>query len=384
MAHLSRLLPDVAIYLITWGVPAIYVFACVIMHRISARTNAPIPTCEPTPQTPSLHPLLLGALKNRGEFDARNACSACAAALATVVDMIARDKASFTASERQRDHTPIEGPDAESDNPVQAHGVRRSKKPPKPSDVLLHIYGAGLQLTITTNQPDRFEQDALDLIMPPHTSCATVEDLCRHAESRRDDHYHALHEFLTRYMDDLCREGLLGRPSRIARVMFSPLVNMAVCIWCIFGPAAAEMDLGLIPVSIIALIAVIASRPLLVDLGYTLTDQGADVLGRAYANVQWAEQVKRGNIPASALTHIDTPRLLATLIAMDRHDLAADVAERVGTEVSGSSGHLAQAQQAIGFCTRRHYEVTPYMQKSSSPVDLIIEYVDKLVQAMTD
>ena len=178
---------------------------------------------------------------------------------------------------------------------------------------------------------------------------------------------------------------LAQRPGMLSRIIFSAPVAVAVCLSCLFCPSLVLEHPGTADAIVLCvmLIAVMIGRATLVDLGVRLTPAGARVLAQANANVRWAEGVKRGSVAVSlGLAPDEVVRLLATLLAMGRHDLAADVAECLACKGYVNRLDDSRAREAIDFCTRRPYSNTSAMRTELSPADVLLESVADTVDRM--
>ena len=196
------------------------------------------------------------------------------------------------------------------------------------------------------------------------------------------EQYRRLRGFLEGCVDDLCSAGLARRPGPLARLVFNPFVNFLVCIWCVFGPAAAlaDPDPMLAAVSVGLIVAVMVFRALFVDLGLRLTPEGVQVLAHASANVRWAEEaIRGGGASARRLAGERAAALLAVLLAMGRCDLAADLADLL---VRLGDADEPDDLQAASFCARSPYGDAAGAERSLSPVDLLLERTDDLVDSM--
>lgn len=178
---------------------------------------------------------------------------------------------------------------------------------------------------------------------------------------------------------------LAQRPGMLSRIIFSAPVAVAVCLSCLFCPSLVleHPCTADAIVLCVMLIAVMIGRATLVDLGVRLTPAGAHVLAQANANVRWAEGVKRGSVAVSlGLAPDEVVRLLATLLAMGRHDLAADVAECLACKGYVDRLDDSCAREAIDFCTRRPYSNTSAMRTELPPADVLLESVADTVDRM--
>ena len=125
--------------------------------------------------------------------------------------------------------------------------------------------------------------------MPSDTLTASVEELCRQAGDA--DQYQRLRRFLKNFAEDLCAAGLAHKSNPLLHLVFNPFVNLIVCLWCLFGPAAALTEPGpeIAAVSVGLIIAVMVFRAALVDVGLKLTPEGGRILAQAKATVRWAK-----------------------------------------------------------------------------------------------
>ena len=88
-------------WVVAWGVPVAYLVLCVAMSLGGKRLVPPAPDEVPaTPDVPGMHPVLLGALRCHEESEFTDERNAYGIALATVVRMIGRGAATFTARGR--------------------------------------------------------------------------------------------------------------------------------------------------------------------------------------------------------------------------------------------------------------------------------------------
>ena len=107
------------------------------------------------------------------------------------------------------------------------------------------------------------------------------------------------------------------------------------------------------------------------------------MLAQGHANIRWAECLSRGTIALPGrLSPDEATRLLATLLAMGRHDLAGDVADCLMSSGYARVLDSPHARQAIDFCMRRPFIDTSVMRKELSPADLLIESIDKTMDIM--
>lgn len=385
---------------IAWGVPVAYLLLCVISDRRSRARAVPLPAdIDATPTAPNLHPVLLGALRCHDETSRGNESNAYETALGAVVAMIGRGELRF------EDKAPRGAADAEStlleddeEGPVVAENHRRRRRRKAVRDERVHAFGAHLWLTRPSQEArgasasdnrararsgseQQYDADALRLVMPPQASRANLEELY----SRASDAYRPLGSFLVLMADDLVALGLTRRPGALYRIVFSWPITVFTCLWCLFGPALALLEPGTAgsAVACVMMIAVMLGRAMLVDLGTRLTPEGARVLAQGHANIRWAECLSRGTIALPGrLSPDEVTRLLATLLAMGRHDLAGDVADCLMSSGYARVLDSPHARQAIDFCMRRPYIDTSVMRKDLSPADLLIESIDKTMDIM--
>ena len=363
-------------WVVAWGVPVAYLVLCVVMSLVGKRLEPPAPDEVPaTPDVPGMHPVLLGALRCHEESEFTDERNAYGIALAAVVRMLGRGAATFTAHGRNARATALSG---EDEGPIVS---RRRGNSATSREKMIHAYGAHLRLAVQGSDLGVYDLDAIEVVMPPGAAAASVEELCRHARGP-EEQYRRLRGFLEGCVDDLCSAGLARRPGPLARLVFNPFVNFLVCIWCVFGPAAAlaDPDPMLAAVSVGLIVAVMVFRALFVDLGLRLTPESAQVLAHASANVRWAEEATRGGgAPARRLAGERAADLLAVLLAMGRHDLAADLADLL---VRLGGADESDDLQAASFCARRPYGDAAGAERSLSPVDLLLERTDDLVDSM--
>lgn len=368
-------------WLLAWGPPLAYIALSVVTNRVRAAREARVPSdMGPTPDTPDLHPVLLGALRCRDDGASSDAESACGIALAAVARLVGLGGASF----EDRVGTAGRAPEPdENEGPIATGARRRRARDPLHPERLVHEYGASLWLTVSAPEPGRCDREALRLIMPPGSESASVEDLCRHVSST--DSYKALRGFLERFDGDLFAAGLARRVSVPTRLVFNPLVSLLMCAWCVLGPACAVPDVGssLAPVAVALLLAVILSRALFVNLGPQLTSEGARALCRAQANVLWAEAaVDDKGALIDGLSDAQVADLLGVLLAMGRADVAASLAERLLARAESGRWPPAALQEAE-FCARRPYVWREWLHRALSPVELLLDRVRDLDRRMS-
>lgn len=367
-------------WIVAWGVPVAYLVLCVAMNRVSKRLDPPIPgEISATADVPELHPVLIGALRCHEESELSNKGNAYEVALAAVVRMLGHGAATFTA----RGHAAgIVATSDEDEGPIVTKKRRRDQFNLK--ERLIHSYGAHLRLAVEAAGLSRYDLDALEIVMPPDTVNANVEELCKHA--RNADQYPQLGCFLKGYADDLCSAGLAHRPNPLVYLVFNPLVSILACLWCVFGPAAALTDPSpaLAGVSVVLIIAVMIFRAFFVDLGLRLTPAGCQVLAHASANVSWAATARNGDASlVRELADEQVADLLAVLLAMGRRDLAGDLADQL-VYVKGEGDPDARGtSMAESFCARRRYIDASTMRQDLSPVDLLIKQTDDMVDSMS-
>ena len=162
--------------------------------------------------------------------------------------------------------------------------------------------------------------------------------------------------------------------------MFAPFISFALSAWCVIGPVVAvpDPDTRLVPVAIVLFLAVMICRAVLVDLGLRLTPDGARVLGTVDANVRWAEAALHGGPSAlHGLGDVQTADLLAALVAVGCHELAADLADRlVASGTDGGRG--SAANQAARLCMRHRYVDMSSMRQDATVLDLLLKQVRDL------
>ena len=256
-APLATMVP----WLLAWGPPVAYIALSVVTNRLRAAREARVPNdVDPTPDTPDLHPVLLGALRCHDEGASSDAENACGIALAAVARLVGLGGASFEDRGGPAGRAPA--PD-EDEGPIATGARRRRARDPLHPERLVHEYGANLWLTVSAPEPGRCDREALRLIMPPGSESASVEDLCRHVSGA--DSYKELRGFLERFDGDLFAAGLTRRVGVPTRLVFNPLVSLLMCAWCILGPARAvpDADPALAPVAVALLLAVILSLSLI-------------------------------------------------------------------------------------------------------------------------
>lgn len=375
-APLATMVP----WLLAWGPPVAYIALSVVTNRVRAAREARVPSdVGPMPDTPDLHPVLLGALRCHDEGASSDAENACGIALAAVARLVGLGGASFEDRGGPAGRAPA--PD-EDEGPIAAGARRRRTRDPLHPERLVHEYGANLWLTVSEREPGRGEREALRLLMPPGSEGASVEELCRHVSSA--DSYKALRGFLERFDDDLFAAGLARPAGVLERLAFNPLVSLLMCAWCILGPARAvpDADPALAPVAVALLLAVILSRAFFVNLGPELTPEGARALSRAQANVRWAEAASDEGALVDGLSDAQVADLLGVLLAMGRADVAAGLAERLLARAEGGRWSPAALQEAE-FCARRPYVWKEWLHRALSPVELLLDRVRDLDRRMS-
>lgn len=375
-APLATMVP----WLLAWGPPVAYIALSVVTNRVRAAREARVPSdMDPTPDTPDLHPVLLGALRCHDEGASSDAESACGVALAAVARLVGLGGASFEDRGGPAGRAPE--PD-EDEGPIATGARRRRARDPLHPERLVHEYGANLWLTVSAPEPGRCDREALRLIMPPGSESASVEDLCRHVSGA--DSYKALCGFLERFDDDLFAAGLARPTGVLERLAFNPLVSLLMCAWCVLGPARAvpDADPALAPVAVALLLAVILSRAFFVNLGPELTPEGARALSRAQANVRWAEAASDEGALVDGLSDAQVADLLGVLLAMGRADVAAGLAERLLARAESGRWSPAALQEAE-FCARRPYVWKEWLHRALSPVELLLDRVRDLDRRMS-
>ncbi len=391
-ATLTDVLAAVHPFITAWGIPIAYIVCCGIERRLSAHGDIPIPQDEaPSPRVPALHPTLLAALRCHSEFKTRSETDAVQAALARIVQLIARADLSFIelspAQAERRERTEDEADELQAGPIVSEQRARRRERRHgrrATSSQPLRAYGGRLVLSVRTTALDDIDRGAVGLVMPPGTVSATVEELCTFTDRVRE-RYTRLGGYLGRYTDDLCRAGLVEHPGLIPRILFSMPVMMLVTILGIALPVTADIDGALAYGTVALLIAAFVARALLVDMGTRLMSEGARVLGRAAANVRWAEIALRGcEGRIDSLSDDEAVDLMAALIALDRRDLASDLAEQLIADGRTNLSEATPLAQAVSFCARRPYSDASSMRTCASPIDLIVEAVEKFVHSMRD
>lgn len=375
-APLATMVP----WLLAWGPPVAYIALSVVTNRLRAAREARVPNdVDPTPDTPDLHPVLLGALRCHDEGASSDAENACGIALAAVARLVGLGGASFEDRGGPAGRAPE--PD-EDEGPIATGARRRRARDPLHPERLVHEYGANLWLTVSAPEPGRCDREALRLIMPPGSESASVEDLCRHVSGA--DSYKALRGFLERFDDDLFAAGLARPTGVLERLAFNPLVSLLMCAWCVLGPARAvpDADPALAPVAVALLLAVILSRAFFVNLGPKLTPEGARALSRAQANVRWAEAASDEGALVDGLSDAQVADLLGVLLAMGRADVAAGLAERLLARAESGRWSPAALQEAE-FCARRPYVWKEWLHRALSPVELLLDRVRDLDRRMS-
>lgn len=383
-----------AIYqlVVAWGIPVGYIICCVIQSRLSARSAIPVPDdLAPTFRVPDLDLTLLAALCCHEEFKARSETDAVQAALARVVLLISRGSLSFTRLTReQEEQRAADAEEASEAGPfVTSDRARRSRQQKdrgrKPVDQHLHEYGSSLLLSVRAHALADIDRRAIGLVMPPDSTSATVEELYLFARGDQDyqAHYNELSDFLGQYAEDLLRAGLVRRAGALARMLFSMPVMMLVILSCIAMPVLVDAEGVLAFVAVGLIIVVPIVRAVLVDMGMRLTPEGARILGQAEANIRFAEQVKNGDVGLiREQSDNDIAAFLATLVALGRSGLAADVSERLVASGRVDLSETTPLAQAVSFCTRRLYRADETVRMCYSPIDLVVKGVEKLVDSL--
>ena len=377
---------------VAWGIPVGYIICCIIQSRLSSRSAIPVPDdLAPAPRVPDLDLTLLAALRCHEEFKARSATDAVQAALARIVLLISRGNLSFTRLTREHEERrAAEAEDASEAGPfVTSDRARKSRRQKdhgrKPVDQDLHEYGSRLLLSVRAHALADIDRRAIDLVMPPGSTSATVEELYLFARGGQDHqaHYDELSDFLGQYAEDLLRAGLVRRAGAPARMLFSMPVMMLVILSCIAVPVLVNAEGVLAFVAVGLIIAVPIVRAVLVDMGMRLTPEGARILGQAEANIRFAEQVKNGDVGLiRKQSDNDIAAFLATLVALGRSGLAADVSERLVASGRVDLSETTPLAQAVSFCTRRLYRADETVRMCYSPIDLVVKGVEKLVDSL--
>lgn len=356
---------------LAWGVPAAYATCCIVAHRLTAPKEIRVPDhLEPTHEAPPLHPLLLGALWFRKESELHNVENACEVTLAVVVRMIGRGLASFVESERS-------GPEA-----PKAAGASRREGLFSRLTQNMPLYSTQLQLTVSTEHLDRYDRDACELVLPPRTRSANMEELCTYA---RDvgQHYNGLGVILSERTSDLYAAELVRTPGNFYSFLFSPVISFLVGIWALIGFMfiGIEPSMPVIAAQFVFAMAIFIIRFAKVDVGARITPTGAQILAQAQATIRWARAAVKGDasVPHD-LTSIDIADLLATLLATGNHDLATDIAGVLLRSGYGSRDDMPEAQQALAFCARRTLaDSVPQLKHEKSPVELILDNLHETV-----
>lgn len=381
---LDGLMADVAPWFLAWGPPVVYLLLCVIANRTAARRRIPVPNnLPPTPAPPDLHPVLLGALVNHSDSNVTNIENACEVAFAAIVRLVGRGGATF--EERGHAERPLSETE-ENTGPVAESGRRRHRRSRRTTiaDRLIHAYGSHLWITVTNREPERHDRDALELVMPPDARSASVEDL--YARMWHASSYDPLRHFLGSYDDELCEAGLATRPNPLLQLVFAPLISFALSAWCVLGPMVAvpEPDTRLVPAAIVLFLTVMICRAILVDLGLRLTPEGARVLGTVDANVRWVEAaLHEGPSAFHDLGGAQTADLLAALVAVGCHELAADLADCLVASGDMDGGEGSAASQAARLCMRRRYVDASTMRRDATVLDLLLKQVRDLERRLS-
>lgn len=366
---------DVREEVVVLGVMLGYLCLCIIYNRVHQRhltSNAA--DGEAVPRVPDLHPALLGALWFHKDTSSTKGANALSTALGCVVRLIGQGTVSF--SERRSEA-------------VDSGSVVSERLPERSSteDELVRTYGEHLWLEAReTEGLDELDTGALELVMPAGRT--SINQLC-HSPEERQDLYRQLKRYLPDLHYDLEAAGLARATGPLAHLVFGP--GTVVCvILCIIGPAAllSNPSYEWSPLSVVAAMAVIICRAALVDLGPTITPEGASVLARAQGTVHWAKGLGKGVSNPSALSEEDVPGVLATLITVGRYDLAASLAAQIADPATESAagpsrgaGDQSPVQQALLLCRLRPYISTSFMRRDVSPAGLAIEQVGKYCEA---
>ena len=368
---------------LAWGVPVAYAVRCIVAHRLTSPKEVGVPDdLEPTHTTPAIHPLLLGALWFRRESEVHNRENACKVTMAVVIRMIGRGLASFAESSdaapsasagQKGGGTPHETGGASSRGGLFSHRGQEL------------LYRTRLRLTINTRDLDRYDRDACELVVPPKTQSASMEDLCAYA---RDPGWHLtrLGRILSESTGALYATELVRGPGSFYSFLFCPFVGFLVFVWAMLGflLIGIEPSTPVIAAQFAFSMAVMFIRFSMVDLGARLTPKGAQVVARARACVRWSEEVIQGDAPVPRdLTSADVTDLLSTLLAMGHLDLAAGMADALLLNGYASRDDIPGAQQAICFCTRRPLAGSvPQLKHEKSPAELILDNVHKVVRML--
>lgn len=367
-------------WVVAWGVPIAYLLLCIIMNRINKRLEVTVPDdVPPTPSVPDLHPVLLGALRCHEESEVFNERNAYGVALAAIVHMLGHRTATFTAHGHGASFAVATD---ENEGPIVAQKRRNNRLTFR--ERLIHSYGAHLQLTVNDPGASHCDLEALKIVMPSDTLTASVEELCRQAGDA--DQYQRLRRFLKNFAEDLCAAGLAHKSNPILHLVFNPFVNLIVCLWCLFGPAAALTEPGpeIAAVSVGLIIAVMVFRAALVDVGLKLTPEGGRILAQAKATVRWAKMEILGDTPPGRdLTDEQAADVLSVLLAMGRPDLATNLADQLILREAPEKPDANSVSMAICFCARRSYIDVNTMKKDISPIGLLLECTDNLVDRMS-
>lgn len=361
-----------------WGIPVGYVVLSIIVSRVNARRSVRVPDdLAPTATAPDIHPVLLGALRCHRERKAANENNAYSAALATIVSLMGRGIVTF-------EERPSGGEGEGTDDPIVA-GDRRRREPLRVStNERANSFGSGLWVNVRAQELGPYDRDSAGLVMPRGAKSASVSHLCGLIDS--GDLYRPLGRFLKQFSTDLCDSGLARRADAFSSIVFSAPASLLSCIWCLLGPALAEMrpDTWLAPVACGLMLAVIVCRAALVDLGLRLTPTGAQILGQAFANVHWAEGVCRGDIdPSRDLPPERAAELLSVLLAMGEIRLASEMASHLARKGYAECPDAAGAASAVRFCAWRTYIDTPSVKQEFSPAGLLINEVSELSRRMS-
>ncbi len=370
---------DLLPWAVAWGVPVAYLLLCIV-NRINKRLELTVPDdVPPTPSVPDLHPVLLGALCCHEESEVFNERNAYGVALAAIVHMLGHYAATFIVCGHG---TSFAAATDENESPI----VTRKRRNNRPTfrERLIHSYGAHLQLTVNDPGASHCDLEALKIVMPSDTLTASVEELCKQADDAGQ--YQRLRHFLGSFTEDLCVAGLAHKPNPLLHLVFNPFVNLIVCLWCLFGPAAALTEPGpeIAAVSVGLIIAVMVFRAAFVDMGLRLTPDGCRILAQAKATVRWAKMEILGDTtPGQNLTDEQAADVLAVLLAMGRPDLATNLADQLILHKTREKPDTNCVSMAASFCARHSYIDVKTMKKDISPIGLLLECTDNLVDRMS-
>ena len=252
-----------------------------------------------------------------------------------------------------------------------------SRRAPKESP-----YSTQFRLTVCEEGLDRHDRDACELVMPPHNKSAALEELGAYARNA-GLHLSQLSMILPGQAGELCVAGLARQPGVFYSVFFSSFISFAMGIWGFLGFVfmGIEPSMPVLAAEFAFFCAIMLVRFAAVDLGLRLTPKGAQIIAQAAANVRWAKEVASGNIAVpQRLSPTEVADLLAVLLAMGYHDLAAKMADAFRLNGTISYDDAPEATQALAFCARRPLTGSePLHLGGISPAELILQNVRDIV-----